>query len=263
MIYALRPCQSEGCDREVVSKGLCSKHYQRARFGVTPRSDRKTGPHPVPTFAPIDGKCGVEDCGRELKQRGLCTLHYGRLYHYGAIGDAKPTQKCATRVPCAVEGCGKPARGKGYCATHYRRVQATGHAGGAELKVAARGSGSITDAGYRVISVDGRTVLEHRHIMAQKLGRPLRKGENVHHMDGDKLNNHPDNLELWSVAQPSGQRVRDKVRAAIAMIREHPEIAREMGARLLTLESQESTDVLADELRLFGSITNAVLGFGA
>ena len=36
----------------------------------------------------------------------------------------------------------------------------------------------------------------HRVIAAEKLGRPLIKGEVVHHIDGDILNNHPDNLEV-------------------------------------------------------------------
>ena len=37
---------------------------------------------------------------------------------------------------------------------------------------------------------------EHRLVMAEKLGRPLRPGESVRHVDGDYGNNHPDNLEL-------------------------------------------------------------------
>ncbi|MGQ9459148.1 MAG: HNH endonuclease [Anaerolineae bacterium] len=36
----------------------------------------------------------------------------------------------------------------------------------------------------------------HRYVMAQMLGRPLRKDEHVHHKDGNRLNNHPSNLEL-------------------------------------------------------------------
>ncbi len=36
----------------------------------------------------------------------------------------------------------------------------------------------------------------HRVIAEQKLGRPLAKGEVVHHKDGNILNNHPDNIEI-------------------------------------------------------------------
>ena len=35
---------------------------------------------------------------------------------------------------------------------------------------------------------------EHRLVAEEKLGRPLRKGEVVHHIDGDYKNNDPDNL---------------------------------------------------------------------
>jgi hypothetical protein len=39
-------------------------------------------------------------------------------------------------------------------------------------------------------------VLEHRLNMARKLGRPLRRSETVHHKDGDRGNNDPENLQL-------------------------------------------------------------------
>jgi hypothetical protein len=35
---------------------------------------------------------------------------------------------------------------------------------------------------------------EHRRVAESTLGRPLRKGEVVHHIDGDKFNNAPENL---------------------------------------------------------------------
>lgn len=38
----------------------------------------------------------------------------------------------------------------------------------------------------------------HRLVMEKKIGRPLKEGEVVHHIDGNKRNNHPDNLMLFS-----------------------------------------------------------------
>lgn len=52
-------------------------------------------------------------------------------------------------------------------------------------------------------------VFEHRFIMEQKLGRPLRKGESVHHINGIRHDNRPENLELWVGPLRYGQRASD------------------------------------------------------
>jgi hypothetical protein len=58
-------------------------------------------------------------------------------------------------------------------------------------------------------------MLEHRYVMEVKIGRKLLPFEQVHHKNGDKQSNQPENLELWLRAQPGGQRVEDLVQFMI------------------------------------------------
>lgn len=56
-------------------------------------------------------------------------------------------------------------------------------------------------------------LFEHRLVMENMLGRALVKGESVHHIDGNRANNAPENLELWGRGQPAGQRMKDLYRS--------------------------------------------------
>jgi hypothetical protein len=44
--------------------------------------------------------------------------------------------------------------------------------------------------------VNGREVRVHRQVMEILVGRPLERHEDVHHVDGNGLNNEPSNLQL-------------------------------------------------------------------
>ena len=48
---------------------------------------------------------------------------------------------------------------------------------------------------------------EHRVVAEEALGRPLRHGEVVHHIDGDHLNNVPENLQVMT----QGDHVREHI----------------------------------------------------
>ena len=66
-----------------------------------------------------------------------------------------------------------------------------------------------TKDGYINILINGKKIPEHRYIMEQILGRPLIKGESVHHKNGIRNDNRKENLELWVGNIRYGQRAID------------------------------------------------------
>jgi hypothetical protein len=68
--------------------------------------------------------------------------------------------------------------------------------------------------------------------MEKILGRKLLPGENVHHVNGVRHDNRPQNLELWVSKQPSGQRIPDLLRWAREIIEQYSELDEQQQLRL-------------------------------
>lgn len=92
------------------------------------------------------------------------------------------------------------------CEAAYRRVKAVG-----KRRKRSDGYIEVFLPDHPTAQPSNGCVLEHRLVMEQHLGRPLRPGENVHHANGKRDDNRLENLELWEFSQPSGQRVADKL----------------------------------------------------
>lgn len=112
---------------------------------------------------------------------------------------------------------------KGMCSGHYQRWR-RGRCSPTPIKEYPNyGTGKSTDnCGYVSVKLGGgKRMLEHRLVMSKIIGRPLLQRETVHHKNGIRDDNRPENLELWSTSQPLGQRVEDKIEWAIRFLAEY------------------------------------------
>ncbi len=83
-------------------------------------------------------------------------------------------------------------------------------------------------AGYIMVRAPGHPratsgpyVFEHILVAEDLLGRYLHDGETVHHRNGVRDDNRPENLELWTTPQPSGIRVSDAIGWAYALLEQY------------------------------------------
>ena len=162
--------------------------------------------------------CSVIECHKKVKCRGWCAAHYQR---WKTSGDVRPSEPLLVpRKGCLVALCANAHCALGYCIAHHRRFKKYGDPLadkpiGLIVGVRPNDQGYLTEYDY----VSGKRRPQHRIVMEQVLGRPLRSGENVHHINGLKTDNRPENLELWISSQPSGQRVDDLLKWAHEIIK--------------------------------------------
>ena len=132
--------------------------------------------------------------------------------------DVGRCQKCGGEFPVYKAGarfCSRACAGKDLSSRQLGAANArwrggetvTRHIGGGYIKQLSPGHPGADASGY---------VMQHRLVMESVIGRPLKASERVHHKNGKRDDNRPENLELWtgvgtSKKDPHGIRVVDKV----------------------------------------------------
>lgn len=130
--------------------------------------------------------CKAEGCNRLSRTSyDLCVMHYKRLKRNGTLD-----RVIAVHNPDAVcSHCGAAQKlTKGFCHPCYTRYWRKGYV---ERDIAPQGSGTTDSNGYRVITVGGKRVYEHRHMMGAK------SGEVVHHK-AERSNNNGEYLHIFA-----------------------------------------------------------------
>lgn len=131
-----------------------------------------------------------------------------------------PIGQMSRQGVCIVDGCEMGREARGLCPAHRTRARSGGDASAPVKPRRPKAPGKWGDwkvrrDGYRVRqrwnpeTKSNEWELEHRSVMEAILGRSLLKGENVHHINGVRWDNRPENLELWVSSQPAGQRPAD------------------------------------------------------
>lgn len=173
-------------------------------------------------------KCSIDECSNKIYRTNLCEKHYTRKLKHG--NPNKTLQNRSNTGVCSVLDCNKIHEAKGFCVNHYLNFKKYGNPIRPDSLKKER-KPQINKHGYILIykpdhnnSNNYGYILEHRFVMSKHIGRDLLSNENVHHINGIRSDNRIENLELWAVSQPRGQRVEDLLSWAYDIISKYEKI---------------------------------------
>ena len=154
-----------------------------------------------------NGDCAV--CGqpfvKKYREQVCCSRGCGNKYK-----SADREQVCPV---CGAVFERPHGKSRTYCSRtcamtgRYRKGQVRAHADGATIN---------HSSGYVQEKQGGKWSMQHRIVMERAIGRKIRESERVHHKNGNRQDNRPENLELWtgvgtSKKDPPGVRLVDKM----------------------------------------------------
>jgi len=139
-----------------------------------------------------------------------------------------PARKPYATITC--QNCGKDFEARRFIKSGPRKGMSSGfrkqsYCGGVCRNLARDTKKKFDRHGYIYTYRPGSTkkkrvqIQEHRLVMEKMLGRELTKDETVHHKNGNRSDNRPDNLELWSSRHCKGARVEDQIAWALETLR--------------------------------------------
>jgi HNH endonuclease len=97
------------------------------------------------------------------------------------------------RQNCSINDCNRGVWARGWCGLHYQRWRKRGDPN--ILLQAPDGTGCVS-LGYRKLQVQGKRIQEHVLIAEKALGKSLPPKAEVHHVNGDGLDNRNSNLVI-------------------------------------------------------------------